>query len=49
MQAVFPGSPPARALTAGNPLLWAPLATPVTLTVPGIVNIPVNSLNVVGD
>jgi hypothetical protein len=37
------------ALTAGNPLLWAPLATPVTLTVPGIVNIPVNSLNVVGD
>lgn len=37
------------ALTAGNPLLWAPLATPVTLTVPGIVNIPVNSLSVVGD
>jgi hypothetical protein len=37
------------ALTAGNPLLWAPLATPVTLTVPGIVNIPVNSMSVVGD
>ncbi|MFM7610534.1 MAG: hypothetical protein ACKO9A_16920 [Alphaproteobacteria bacterium] len=37
------------ALTAGNALLWAPLATPVTLTVPGIVNIPVNSLSVVGD
>jgi hypothetical protein len=37
------------ALTAGNPLLWAPLATPVTLTVPGIVNIPINSLSVVGD
>lgn len=37
------------AQTAGNPLLWAPLATPVTLTVPGIVNIPINSLSVVGD
>lgn len=37
------------AQTAGNPLLWAPLATPVTLTVPGVVNIPVNSLSVVGD
>lgn len=37
------------AQASGNPLLWAPLATPVTLTVPGIVNIPVSSLNIVGD
>lgn len=37
------------ALTEGNPLLWAPLATPVTLTVAGIINIPVNSMTVVGD
>jgi hypothetical protein len=37
------------AQAAGNPLLWAPLATPVTLNGAGIVNIPVNSLNVTGD
>jgi hypothetical protein len=37
------------ALTAGNPLLWAALPTPVILNVPGIVNIPVNSMNVFGD
>jgi hypothetical protein len=37
------------AQAAGNPLLWAPLATPVTLNGAGIVNIPVNSMNVTGD
>ena len=37
------------AQAAGNPLLWAPLATPVTLNGAGIVNIPVNSLNVTGN
>ena len=37
------------AQTAGNPLLWAPLATPVTLNGAGIVNIPVSSMNIVGD
>jgi hypothetical protein len=37
------------AQTGGNPLLWAPLATPVTLNVPGVVNIPVNSMTVLGD
>lgn len=37
------------AQTAGNPLLWAPLTTPVTLNVPGNVTIPANSMTVVGD
>ena len=37
------------AQAAGNSLLWAPLATPVTLNVAGIVNIPVNSMTIVGD
>jgi hypothetical protein len=37
------------AQASGNPLLWAPLATPVTLNGAGIVNIPVNSMNVTGD
>jgi hypothetical protein len=37
------------AQATGNPILWAPLATPATLNVPGIVVIPVNSLTVVGD
>jgi hypothetical protein len=37
------------AQAAGNPLLWAPLATPVTLNDAGIVNIPVSSMNIVGD
>jgi hypothetical protein len=37
------------AQAAGNPLLWAPLATPVTLNMAGIVNIPVSSMNIVGD
>lgn len=37
------------AQATGNPLLWAPLATPATLNAPGVVIIPVNSLTVVGD
>jgi hypothetical protein len=37
------------AQSTGNPLLWAPLATPATLNVPGVVVIPANSLTVVGD
>jgi len=37
------------AVTAGNPLLWAPLPTPVILDGPGIINIPVNGMNVFGD
>ncbi|MFN8984493.1 MAG: hypothetical protein ACK5X9_18500 [Alphaproteobacteria bacterium] len=37
------------AQATGNPILWAPLATPATLNVPGIIIIPVNSLTVVGD
>ena len=37
------------ALTAGNPLLWAPLPTPAILNGPGIINIPVNSLSIFGD
>ncbi|MFN9091908.1 MAG: hypothetical protein ACK5V0_10515 [Alphaproteobacteria bacterium] len=35
--------------STGNPILWAPLATPATLNVPGLVIIPVNSLTVLGD
>ena len=37
------------AQATGNPLLWAPLATPATLNVPGIVVIPSNSLTVAAD
>ena len=37
------------AQSTGNPLLWAPLATPATLNAPGVVVIPANSLTVVGD
>ena len=37
------------AQAAGNALLWAPLATPVTLNGAGIVNIPVSSMNIIGD
>ena len=37
------------ASTAGNPLLWAPLPTPVILNSPGIINIPVNSMTVFGN
>jgi hypothetical protein len=37
------------AQSTGNPVLWAPLATPATLNVPGVVVIPPSSLSVVGD
>ena len=37
------------ARTAGNPLLWAPLPTPVTLDVPGIINFALGTISVFGD
>jgi hypothetical protein len=37
------------ALTAGNPLLWAALPTPVILDGPGIVNMPQNTISIFGD
>ncbi|MEN9498902.1 MAG: hypothetical protein RIS83_721 [Pseudomonadota bacterium] len=37
------------AASAGNALSWAPLATPVTLTVAGSISIPIQSLSVLPD